>query len=77
MRFFLAQAAEADESSGGLIDVVPGLMIWTLICFAITFFVLKKYAFGPIQRTIDERRDRISKAVEEADNARTEARALL
>jgi F-type H+-transporting ATPase subunit b len=72
----LAQAAE-DESSGGLIDVVPGLMIWTLICFAITFFVLRKYAFGPIQRTIDERRERIRKSVEEADNAREEARSLL
>ena len=77
MHFFLAQAAEAEESSGGLIDVVPGLMIWTLICFAITFFVLRKYAFGPIQRTIDERRDRIRKSVEEADNARAEAQRLL
>jgi F-type H+-transporting ATPase subunit b len=67
----------AEESSGGLIDVVPGLMIWTLICFAITFFVLRRFAFGPIQRTIDERRERIRKAVEEADNARTEARDLL
>ena len=76
MHFFLAQAAE-EESSGGLIDVVPGLMIWTLICFAITFFVLRKYAFGPIQRTIDERRDRIRKSVEEADNARAEAQRLL
>jgi len=76
MHLFLAQAAE-EESSGGLIDVVPGLMIWTLICFGITFFVLRKYAFGPIQRTIDERRDRIRKSVEEADNARAEAQKLL
>jgi F-type H+-transporting ATPase subunit b len=75
MQFFLAQVEE--ESSGGLIDVVPGLMIWTLICFAITFFVLKRFAFGPIQRTIDERRDRIRNAVDEADRARNEARALL
>jgi F-type H+-transporting ATPase subunit b len=60
-----------------LIEVAPGLMIWTLICFGITFFVLKRFAFGPIQRTIDERRDRIRKAVEEADNARAEARGLL
>jgi len=66
-----------EESSGGLIDVVPGLMIWTLICFAITFYVLKRFAFGPIQRTIDERRERIRKAVEEADSARDEARDLL
>ena len=76
MHLFLAQAAE-EESSGGLIDVVPGLMIWTLICFAFTFFVLRKFAFGPIQKTIDERRDRIRAAVDEADKAREEAPELL
>ena len=56
--------------ASGLIDVVPGLMIWTLIAFAITFFVLRRFAFGPIQKTIDERRDRIRAAVDEADHAR-------
>src|SRR6188508_2919568 len=69
--------AATEESSGGLIDVVPGLMIWTLICFALTFFVLRRFAFGPIQKTIDERRDRIRAAVDEADKARDEARELL
>jgi F-type H+-transporting ATPase subunit b len=63
--------------ANGLIEVVPGLMIWTLIAFGITFWVLKRFAFGPIQKTIDERRDRIRQAVEEADNARAEARELL
>jgi F-type H+-transporting ATPase subunit b len=60
-----------------LIEVVPGLMIWTLVCFAITFFVLRKYAFGPIQKTIDDRRQRIRESVEEAERARAEARRLL
>ena len=60
-----------------LIEVVPGLMIWTLVCFAITFFVLKRYAFGPVQKIIDERRQRIRQALDEADNARAEARRLL
>jgi len=60
-----------------LVNPVPGLMIWTLISFGITFFVLKKVAFGPIQKTIDDRRDRIRQAVAEADNARNEARELL
>jgi F-type H+-transporting ATPase subunit b len=74
MSFLLAQ----EENGGsGLIEVVPGLMIWTLICFGITFYVLKRFAFGPIQRTIDERRDRIRKAIEEADRARAEAREQL
>jgi F-type H+-transporting ATPase subunit b len=77
MLAFLPLAQAAEEESGGLIDVVPGLMIWTLICFGITFFVLRRFAFGPIQKTIDERRDRIRKAVDEADNARAEARELL
>ncbi len=67
----------AAESSNDLIKVVPGLMIWTLVAFAITFFVLRKYAFGPIQKTIEARRDRIRDAIDEADNARTEARELL
>ena len=57
----------ADEGGSGLIEVVPGLMIWTLICFAIAFFVLRKFAFGPIQKAIDTRRDRIRQAVEEAE----------
>jgi F-type H+-transporting ATPase subunit b len=60
-----------------LIEVVPGLMIWTLLCFGITFFVLRKYIFGPVQKAIDARRDRIRQAIEEADNARAEARNLL
>jgi F-type H+-transporting ATPase subunit b len=60
-----------------LIEVSTGLMIWTLVCFAITFFVLKRYAFGPVQNLIDERRKRIRDALDEADNARAEARRLL
>jgi F-type H+-transporting ATPase subunit b len=60
-----------------LIQPIPGLMIWTIICFAITFFILRQFAFGPIQRIIDERRERILRSLQEADNARDEARRLL
>jgi F-type H+-transporting ATPase subunit b len=60
-----------------LIKVIPGLMIWTLISFGITLYVLKRYAFGPIQKLIDERRERIRASVEEADRVRDEARNLL
>jgi len=64
-------------ASNPLIQVTPGLMIWTIVCFGITYFVLRKYAFGPIQQLIDARRDRIEQAIQEADNARDEARNLL
>jgi F-type H+-transporting ATPase subunit b len=64
-------------ASNPLIQVTPGLMIWTIVCFLITLFVLKRYAFGPIQKMIDDRRERIRHALEEADKAREEARNLL
>jgi F-type H+-transporting ATPase subunit b len=60
-----------------LIEVRLGLMVWTIVCFGITFFVLKRYAFGFIQKAIDERRERIRRSIEEAEQARTEARRLL
>jgi F-type H+-transporting ATPase subunit b len=64
-------------ANNALIKVTPGLMIWTIVCFLITLFVLKRWAFGPIQSMIDERRERIRRALEEADEARDEARSLL
>ena len=64
-------------ASSPLTKIIPGLMIWTLIFFFITFYVLKRFAFGPIQSAIDERRERIRQALEEADSARSEAHHLL
>ena len=64
-------------ASNPLIQVTPGLMIWTIVCFGVAYFVLKRYAFGPIQKTIDERRERIQSSIAEADRAREEARKLL
>ncbi len=60
-----------------LIEVNPGLMIWTIVCFLVVLFVLKKFAFGPVQQMIDTRRERIQNALDEADRARAEARNLL
>jgi len=64
-------------ASNPLISVTPGLMIWTIICFLIALWVLKRYAFGPIQKLIDDRRDAIRRSVEAADEARDEAQQLL
>jgi F-type H+-transporting ATPase subunit b len=60
-----------------LIEVNPGLMIWTIVCFLVVLFVLKRFAFGPVQQMIDARRERIETALNDADNARAEARQLL
>jgi F-type H+-transporting ATPase subunit b len=64
-------------AASGLIKVIPGLMVWTLVAFGLTFWGLKHFAFGPVQKAIDDRRDRIRQAIQEAEKARDEARRLL
>jgi F-type H+-transporting ATPase subunit b len=60
-----------------LTRIIPGLMIWTVVFFLLTFFILKRYAFGRIQSAIDERREKIRQSIDEADRARSEAHKLL
>jgi F-type H+-transporting ATPase subunit b len=64
-------------ASSPLIQVIPGLMIWTIVCFGVVFFTLKHFAFGRIQAAIDERREKIRSSLDEADNARAEAQKLI
>ena len=64
-------------AANALMKVTRGLMIWTIVAFLVTLFVLKRYAFGPIQQTIDTRRKRIEETIAEADHAREEAKRLL
>ena len=74
LAFLFAQ--EEGAGGGDLLSPIPGLMVWTFVTFLIVFLVLKRYAFGRIQRLIDERRERIREALDEADKARQEAREL-
>ena len=50
-------------ASNPLISVTPGLMIWTIVCFLISLYVLKRYAFGPIQTMIEDRRASIQHSI--------------
>ena len=54
-----------------------GLMVWTLITFGIALFILWKFAFGPIQKVIDERRADIQGSTDAAEETRAEAHRLL
>jgi F-type H+-transporting ATPase subunit b len=59
-----------------LIKPEPGLMIWTLVTFVAVLFVLRRWAFGPIQQTIEARRRAIAENLEAAEKARAEAERL-
>lgn len=60
-----------------MLSINPGLMVWTLICFGISVFILWRYAFGPLQRLLDERRNRIQASLDTAEETRAEALRLL
>ncbi len=60
-----------------MLEISPGLMIWTLITFGLLLLVLKFFAFGPIQNMIDKRRQAIAESIEAAEQTRREAERLL
>jgi F-type H+-transporting ATPase subunit b len=52
-------------------------MIWTIVVFLITLFILKKFVFGPVGEAIEKRRASITASIEEAESSRDEAVKLL
>jgi F-type H+-transporting ATPase subunit b len=54
-----------------------GLIVWTLITFGISLYVLRRFAFGPIQKLIDDRRAHITESIDAAEATRAEASRLL
>jgi F-type H+-transporting ATPase subunit b len=63
--------------AAGIMDLNPGLTLWTAITFLLLIIVLGKYAFGPIVKMLDERERNIRDAIDQAKNERAEAEKLL
>lgn len=49
-----------------------GLLVWTLLAFLIVFFVLRKYAWGPILNSLGERERGIANSLETAKRVQLE-----
>jgi F-type H+-transporting ATPase subunit b len=69
----------AEEEGGGSFLVSPGLglMIWTLIAFLTTFFILKRFAFPRIQEALEKRANAVAESIDAARRSREEADQLL
>jgi F-type H+-transporting ATPase subunit b len=70
--FFVAPVLAA-----GIMDLRPGLTIWTAITFLLLLVILSKFAWGPIVKMLDEREKSIREAIEQAKKERLEAEKLL
>jgi F-type H+-transporting ATPase subunit b len=64
-------------ADAALVSPAPGLMIWTLVIFFLSFLLLKWKAFGPIAKAIEERRAAVRENIESAERSRDEAQQLL
>jgi len=60
-----------------LLDPHLGTIIWTIITFLVVLLVLRKFAWPPLLAALDEREQRISAALAEAERARQEAEEVL
>ncbi|MEP6730810.1 MAG: F0F1 ATP synthase subunit B [bacterium] len=76
---FLAVPAAAQETEvkKSLLEPSYGLMVWTLLIFAILVWILSKYAFGPITRSVEAREKALEDAINDAKRDRDAAAALL
>jgi F-type H+-transporting ATPase subunit b len=75
----IAQESGGGEDSGGDFLVSPnvGLMIWTLLAFGVTLYLLNKFAFPRIAEALDRRRRAIEESIDHAERTKREADELL
>jgi len=72
-------AAEGGGEGGGSFLVEPsgGLMLWTLLAFGLTLFVLSRLAFPKISEQLDKRQRAIEESIDTAERTKSEAEELL
>jgi F-type H+-transporting ATPase subunit b len=67
----------ASSSGSFLITPNVGLMIWTLLLFGISLYILWKLAFPRISEALDRRQHAIEESIDHADQVRKQADDLL
>ncbi|MBM4175750.1 MAG: F0F1 ATP synthase subunit B [Ignavibacteria bacterium] len=72
-KFFLLAGGE----KGGLLDVNPGLIFWTVVTFILLLLILKRTAWKPMLEALKQREDSIRTALEKSEQAKLEAEKLL
>ena len=74
----IATAAEGEEEGGSFL-VTPdvGLMIWTLLVFGLSMYLLNKLAFPRIAQALDRRQRAIEESIDHAERTRREADEIL
>ena len=72
-----AGAAGEEESSNFLVSPDIGLMIWTLLAFLVTLYILNRFALPVIKDALDKRATAIEDSIAAATRSKEESEALL
>lgn len=60
-----------------LLTLEPGMLIWTLVTFAVLLWTLKKLAWKPLLSALENRENTIREALQKAEAARVDAQNVL
>lgn len=69
-------ASEGHES-GGLLDLKPGLSLWTIVTFLVLLAILSKFAWKPMLQSLEERETHIRNHITSAEQSHQQADKLL
>jgi F-type H+-transporting ATPase subunit b len=72
-----AETGGGGDSGNFLVTPGLGLMIWLLVAFAFTLWVLNKWVFPRIQQALDRRQRAIEESIDAAERTRQEADRIL
>jgi len=73
----LSAQEAAETAKPSLLTPHGGLMVWTLLVFGAVFFILRKFAFGPLTAAVEAREKALTDAIAMAKADRDAAAALL
>jgi F-type H+-transporting ATPase subunit b len=59
-----------------LVQLDPGLYVWTILTFLLLFFLLTKFAWKPLLKALSEREEKIRSSLEKADEAQQKLERL-
>ena len=60
-----------------MLDLNPGLIIWTIVTFLVAMLILRRYAWKPLLGALAAREEKIRSQLEQAEHAQAEAQRLL
>ena len=59
-----------------LVQLDPGLFVWTILTFLLLVFVLAKFAWKPLLKMLQDREDMVRSSLEDAEKAKSELERL-